>query len=197
MAHIDYYFSTLSPFTYLAGDRLEKIAERHGATITYKPLDVVALFGRTGGTPPGQRHISRQEYRLQDLRRSGVMADLPINVKPAHWPTNPAPSSYAIIGAQHAGGDVGALVRGLCAACWAEEKDIAADDTVRAALEAAGFDAEIADSSLLAGAEEYAANLEEAVTNGVFGAPFYITGDERFWGQDRLDQLDAHLEGRL
>jgi 2-hydroxychromene-2-carboxylate isomerase len=41
-------------------------------------------------------------------------------------------------------------------------------------------------------------NLEEAVARGVFGVPFFITpGDERFWGQDRLDDLDAHLGGRL
>ena len=53
MAHIDYYFSTLSPFSYLAGTRLEEMAGRHGATITYKPLDIMALFPRTGGLPPG------------------------------------------------------------------------------------------------------------------------------------------------
>ncbi|MEM9524919.1 MAG: 2-hydroxychromene-2-carboxylate isomerase, partial [Pseudomonadota bacterium] len=29
-------------------------------------------------------------------------------------------------------------------------------------------------------------------------APFYITDtDERFWGQDRLKDLDMHLDGRL
>ena len=50
MAHIDYYFSTISPFSYLAGQRLEEVAGRHGATLTYKPLDIMALFSRTGGT---------------------------------------------------------------------------------------------------------------------------------------------------
>ena len=49
---IDYYFSTLSPFSYLAGQRLEEIAARHGAAITYKPFDIMTLFARTGGTPP-------------------------------------------------------------------------------------------------------------------------------------------------
>ena len=34
MPHIDYYFATLSPYTYLAGTRLEEMAARHGATIT-------------------------------------------------------------------------------------------------------------------------------------------------------------------
>ncbi|MEE3316394.1 MAG: 2-hydroxychromene-2-carboxylate isomerase, partial [Pseudomonadota bacterium] len=31
MPKIDYYFSTISPYTYLAGDQLEQIAEKHGA----------------------------------------------------------------------------------------------------------------------------------------------------------------------
>ena len=32
MAHIDYYMFTLSPFTYLAGNKLEEIASSYGAT---------------------------------------------------------------------------------------------------------------------------------------------------------------------
>jgi 2-hydroxychromene-2-carboxylate isomerase len=197
MAHIDYYFATLSPFTYLGGLRLEAIAKAHGATVTYKPLDIMGLFARTGGTPPPQRHPNRQGYRLQDLRRTAVANDLPINLKPAHWPTNPAPSSYAIIGVQKTGSDVGALVHAFTRAVWAEDRDIADDTVVRDILSANGYDADLGDKSLLVGAEEYAANLEEAISVGVFGAPFYITGDEGFWGQDRLDHLDMHLAGKL
>ncbi|MEM7321060.1 MAG: 2-hydroxychromene-2-carboxylate isomerase [Pseudomonadota bacterium] len=197
MAKIDYFFSTLSPYTYLAGRELEDIAARHGAQISYKPMDIGALFGRTGGTPPKDRHPSRIEYRAQDLQRQAKKLDRPFNLQPAHWPTNAAPSSYAVIAAAQAGGgDLGMLVHSLLRACWAEDKDIAEDDVIRACLTEAGFDAGLADSGLLAGAETYAANLEEAVENGVFGAPFYITEDgQRFWGQDRLTDLDAHLAG--
>lgn len=197
MAHIDYYFTPLSPYAYLAGSRLEDIVKAHGATITYKPLDVIGLFGRTGGVPPGQRHVNRQEYRLQDLRRSAAVAQLPINLKPAHWPTNPAPCSYTIIGAQKAGGDVAALAQGFARACWAEERDISDEGVIREVLKAHGFDPGLADSSLLIGAEEYGANLETAVASGAFGAPFYIVGDEKFWGHDRLDHLDMHLAGKI
>jgi 2-hydroxychromene-2-carboxylate isomerase len=198
MAHIDYYFATISPFTYLAGTRLEDIAQRHGATIAYKPLDVVALFGRTGGQAPKDRHESRKAYRLQEMRRQSVKAGLKLNLQPMFWPTNPAPSSYAIIAAQSAGGgDVGALTHGLTRACWAEERNIAEDEVIRAALTDAGFDPALADRGLLAGAEAYAANLEEAVARGVFGAPFYVVGEEMFWGQDRLEDLDLYLSGKL
>ncbi|OSQ53239.1 2-hydroxychromene-2-carboxylate isomerase [Marivita geojedonensis] len=199
MAHIDYFFSTLSPFTYLAGTRMEEVAAKHGATITYKPVDVTTLFGRTGGTPPKERHPSRQELRAQELTRQSKKLGMPLNLQPAFWPTNAAPSSYAIIAAQNAGGgDLGALVHGFLRAVWAEDKDISQDDVVRAMLADAGFDPGLADSGLLTGAETYAANLEEAVTRGVFGAPFYITDDgQRFWGQDRIADLDLHLSGQL
>lgn len=194
MAHIDYFFSTISPYTYIAGTRMEEVARRHGATITYKPVDLIALFSRTGGVPPKDRHPARQAYRLQELRRQAAKAGLPINLQPRHWPTNPAPSCYAVIAAQKAGGgDLGRLVQFYTTACWAEERDIAEDAVVREGLEAAGFDPALADTGLLAGAEEYAANLEEAVARGVFGAPFYVVGEEKFWGQDRIDDLDAYL----
>jgi 2-hydroxychromene-2-carboxylate isomerase len=36
----------------------------------------------------------------------------------------------------------------------------------------------------------------EAERQGVFGAPTYVLGGERFWGQDRLEFLDRALEAR-
>ena len=198
MAHIDYYFATISPFTYLCGTRPAQIAKAHGATITYKPLDIMQLFARTGGTPPKDRHPNRQAYRLQDIRRRAVVADMPINLKPMYWPANPAPSSYAIISAQAEGGDVAELVAGMTRACWAEEKNIADEDTIRDCLTAAGFEGDLADKGMLSAAETFGRNLEDAVAAGAFGAPFFIvdTG-EQFWGEDRLADLDAHLAGRL
>lgn len=198
MAHIDYYFATISPFTYLCGTRPQEIAKAHGATLKYKPLDIMQLFARTGGTPPKDRHPNRQAYRLQELRRRAVIAGMALTPKPAFWPTNPAPASYAIIAAQNAGGDVARLVAQITKACWADEQDVARDDVIRACLVAAGFDADLADKGMLASAETYAANLEDAVVAGAFGAPFFITDtDERFWGEDRLADLDAHLGGKI
>ncbi len=167
MAHIDCFLSTLSPYVYLSGTRLQEIAASHGATVTYKPLDALTLFARTGGTAPAERHENRKAYRLQELRRQARKAGLHINLQPAHWPSNPAPSSYAVIAAQAAGGgDLGGLIHGLGAACWANELDIADDAVIRDCLKVAGFDPALADRGLLSGAEAYAANLEEAVARG-------------------------------
>ncbi|MGI3167081.1 2-hydroxychromene-2-carboxylate isomerase [Pseudooceanicola sp. 200-1SW] len=196
---IDYYFTTISPWAYLAGDELERIAAEHGAEIRYKPVDLMAVFSQSGGAPLGERPQARRDYRMQELRRARAKTGLDLVLEPAFFPTNPAPSCYAIIAADRAGGgDTGLLVRLLMRACWAEEKNIAEDEVIRAALTAAGFDPALADSGLLTGAEIFARNTEEAVAAGVFGSPFYIVdGTERFWGQDRLADLAAHLEGKL
>ena len=198
MAHIAYYFATLSPFTYLSGTRPAEVAKKHGATITYKPLDIMALFGRTGGTPPKDRHPNRQAYRLQDMARRAKLLGQPMNVKPAFWPTNGAPSSYAIIAAQNTGADVADLVKAIGAACWADERDISQDDVVRDCLQTTGFDPALADKDMMTSADTFAKNLEDAVGAGAFGAPFFITDSGQcFWGEDRIDDLDAHLAGKI
>jgi 2-hydroxychromene-2-carboxylate isomerase len=198
MAQIDYFFAPMSPFTYLAGDRLERIAARHGATIRYIPLDAPALFLRTGGQLLADRHPSRRAYRLQELRRQSQRLGLPLLAQPPFFPVNPAPASYAVIAAARAGGgDLAGLVQSFPCAVWAEGRNIADDDVVKGLLSAAGYDPAIADRFMLAAAETYVANLEEAVARGVFGVPWYQVGDEAFWGQDRLEDLDLHLAGSL
>jgi len=194
MAHIDYFMFPISPFTYLAGNGLEEVAEKHGATITYKPFGLIQVFGQTGGTPPGDRHPSRQVWRLQELERIGKMNSMPINLKPAHFPTNPVPAMSAIIAAQDAGGgDLGGLCQSLLKACWVEEKNIADDDVITACLSANGFDEGLATSGMLTGSETIERNTNEAVERGVFGAPTYLVDDQVFFGQDRLNYLDAYL----
>jgi 2-hydroxychromene-2-carboxylate isomerase len=200
MAHIDYYFSTVSPYTYLAGTRMEAAAARHGATIAYKPVDLTgALFARTGGVPVKERHPARLDYRLQELRRHSAKHGLPLDLDPPYRAVNPAPSSYAFIAAQKAGGgDLGALVHAFTGAVWRDARDIAEDDVIAECLEAAGFDRGLAGMGMLAGAEDYVRNTEEAVNAGVFGAPFYIVdGSEKFWGQDRIEDLELYLSGQL
>jgi 2-hydroxychromene-2-carboxylate isomerase len=181
MARIDYYFSVLSPFTYLAGLGLEEVAARRGATIAYRPMDIMKIFAETGGVPVPQRHPSRIAYRKQELLRIAARRGLPFNLQPAHWPTNPVPASLAVIAVAEAGGDAGALAHAFLRAVWAEERDIGDPAVVTAIL----------------GENEatYQANTEAAIAAGVFGAPFYVVDGEVFWGQDRLDYLDDFLAG--
>ena len=193
MPTIEYFFSLLSPFTYLAGDRLERAAARHGARIEDRPMDILALFAEQGTPGVAKRHPARQAYRLQDLTRLSERWGLPLKPKPAHWPTDAAPASAVVIAVAERGGDAGALVRSFLRAVRAEETDIADPTVIAAALAAVGEDAGRLAPAIGAARATYEANTRAALDAGVFGSPFYIVGDEKFWGADRLDDLDWWL----
>jgi 2-hydroxychromene-2-carboxylate isomerase len=117
-------------------------------------------------------------------------------VHPAHWPADPKPSSFAILRAKATGRDVGPLILAVLRGVWAEERNLADPAVVAEVLKAEGFDPALAegDPAGVDAAAEYARLTGEALEDGVFGAPFFVTEDgERFWGQDRLDLLDRHL----
>ena len=201
MTQIDYFLTTLSPYVYLAGTRPAGIAARHGARLRYRPVHFASLAPRMGGRLLSDASDARRDWVRQDLARQAARLGLPISERPMFWPTNPAPSAYAIIAAQAAvdkgaGGDLAGLAHGFSRAIWAEDRDISDDAVVQDILKTHGFDPGLSFSGMLIGAETYAANLEEAALRGVIGVPFLITGgDARFWGQDRLDDLDRHLAG--
>jgi hypothetical protein len=139
---------------------------RHGATSTTSRSTCMALFGRTGGTPPKDRHPSRARptaRRNWPARRAELGVPLQPQ-QPAHWPTNAAPSSYAFIAAQKAGGgDLGRWSSRHPLLSGRTTSTSPTDDVIRDCLVEAGFDPGPGRSGLLAGPRPISANLEEAV----------------------------------
>jgi 2-hydroxychromene-2-carboxylate isomerase len=190
--HIDYYFTPVSPWTYLGHQRLEAIAQKHDATIAYKPTDIGKVFAVSGGLPLAQRPKQRQAYRLAELERWRKFLGIKLTLQPKHFP---APAERAMRMIIAAGEDAGSLAFAMMRACWAEERDVSDPATLRAIAGEAGLDGD----ALLAAAERdetqrvLAANTAEAIERQVFGAPTYVLKGELFWGQDRLDFLDRAL----
>ena len=84
---VEYYFSVLSPFSYLGADRFTKIVSKYNLEVIEKPLDLVGeIFPNTGGLPVPKRHPARQKYRLVELERISNKLGLPIIKKPKFFP---------------------------------------------------------------------------------------------------------------
>ena len=158
MAQIDYFYSLMSPFTYLAGDQLERIAARHGVGIVYRPADLGKVLGETGGLPVPKRHPFRQEYRLQELRRLSERAGMTLNIQPAFWPVDPTRASQAVLAVASAGGDAGTLSQAFLRACWAEERNVADPVTLSDILAENGHDAAALAGAIDAAAAQYQEN---------------------------------------
>jgi 2-hydroxychromene-2-carboxylate isomerase len=194
---IDYYFSVLSDWAYFGGERLERIARRHGARIHHMPIRLAAVYAGTGGIILQKRSKQRQDYRIAELRRWRDVLGIPINFFPKHYPTDDELASCVIIAAKLKGLDAGILANAILRAVWAEERDIADAETLTRIAEGLGFDgaALVAQARGEAIKREFERHTIEAQQRGVFGSPFYLFEGEIFWGQDRLDFLEGVLGG--
>ncbi|MDQ2916096.1 MAG: 2-hydroxychromene-2-carboxylate isomerase [Pseudomonadota bacterium] len=193
---VDYYFTPLSPYTYLGHQRFVDIARRHDATIAVKPVDLGRVFPVSGGLALSKRAPQRQAYRLIELKRWSSWLHLPLNLHPAHFPVSGDLASKWILAALEQGADAALEFAGaLGRAVWAEERNIADRETLAVIAAAQGRDVTALDERAHAPdiATRYDVLTQEAIDCGVFGSPTYVYGGEMFWGQDRLDFLDRAL----
>ena len=196
MKLIDYYFTPVSPFTYLGHRRFVDIARRHGAAIAVKPIDFGRVFPATGGLPLAKRAPQRQAYRLVELARWSKYLGIPLNLHPKHFPVHAGLASKWILAALEHGTDVAVdLAFAFGRAVWAEERNIAERETLADIASATGCNVAALDERANAPdiATRYDVLTQEAIDRGVFGAPTYVCGGEMFWGQDRLDFLAREL----
>ena len=193
---IDYYFATISPWTYLGHDRLVAIARKHGATIAVKPVNFGDVFPASGGLPLSKRAPQRQAYRLVELKRWREFLGMPLNLQPKYFPANGDLAAYWVLAAAEKDAALAlALYGAIGKALWVEERDIADAATLAGVAKSVGQDAEALGARAQAPeiTARYAALTKEAIDRGVFGAPSYVVDGEIFWGQDRLDFLDRKL----
>src|SRR5213075_1783718 len=193
MVEVSCFYSLSSPWAYFAGPRLYEIVRRHQARLVLKPFDFQEVVPRTGGIPLRTRPEPRRTYHALELDRWRKHLAMALNLEPKHYPKDGKPlgwnkpPGWMVIAAQQRGLDAQLLSHALLRALWAEERNTS-DPGVRMT---------VANENGLPGAELVAAETsapvqalyqaysDEAEKLGVFGAPTYVLGTERFWGQDR------------
>ncbi len=187
-----YFHSLSSPWTYLGGPRLHALIAKHDLRVVLRPTSVV---GKNGGIPLRSRPANRQAYHEVELDRWRKYLDMPLVLRPAHYPTDPQFSTRMTIAADTLGWDALGLSHALLRALWSEERDVRLPEVRRAVAESLGLDGArlVAMEDSPAIVERAQVIQQEAIDAGVFGSPTYVLDGELFWGQDRLEFLDRRL----
>lgn len=190
---IDYYFSFVSLWSYIGSQAFEQLVQRHGIEVVYKPVDLHEIFRAGGGLPVTQRSPQRQAYRFVEMQRWRDLRAIPLVLKPKHHPANPEVGHRMLLAALAGKEDVARFVHNALKVLWVDDLNIEDPDVMVAVAHKSGLDGK----RLLQEADAAVYHLQatrltqEAVSQQVFGTPFYVYRDEPFWGQDRLDMLEA------
>lgn len=189
---MEFLFDVGSPTAYLAWTQLPAIAERTGAQLELKPILLGGVFKATGNAPPGAVP-AKGMYMMRDLARYAARYQVPLTMNP-HFPVNTITPMRVITAALGTDQAV-PVVDALFDAMWKTPCKLSETDEVGRVLSEAGLDAQawLEKAASEAVKEQLKANTEAAVKRGVFGAPTLFVGNEMFFGQDRLDFVEAAL----
>ena len=83
---LDFYFDFSSPYGYLASERIDGIAAKHGRSVAWRPMLLGAVFQKIGGSPLVNQPM-KGPYSKHDMLRSARLHGIAFNV-PDNFPVN-------------------------------------------------------------------------------------------------------------
>lgn len=193
MKRAEFFFDFGSPASYLAYTQMDGIAQRTGAEIVWRPMLLGGVFKATGNASPAMVP-AKGKWMNADLARFATRYGVPFNRNP-FFPVN---TLVMMRGAAAFEGtkDFRPYVDAMFRAMWIDQKNMNDLPTAAGVLKAAGFDPQafMAKAESQEAKDRLKATTEEAVARGVFGAPTTFVGADMFFGQDRLDFVEAALK---
>ncbi len=194
-APIDFYFDFSSPYGYLASEKIDALAARHGRAVNWHPILLGAIFKVTHSMPLTQMPV-KSDYFVHDFDRSARFLGVPYRF-PQPFPIATQHAGRALIWLQDQGS---AVARAFAHACYrayfVDNVNIGEAENVLKVAEQFGIDRSNLSAAINSPEvkDRFRAKNEEAVSRGVCGSPFIIIDGEPFWGADRLPQVEKWLE---
>src|SRR6478672_2999335 len=191
---LEFHFDFSSPYGYLASERIEALAARHGRVVDWRPMLLGAAF-KVAGTQPLTSIPLKRDYAKRDIDRSARFHGIPLRM-PSKFPiATQAPARIVVWQRERSAVACAPLVKALYRAYFVDDRDISDPDVAadiaagagvdRAAARAANDDQTIKDA--------LRRDVDAALAKGVFGSPFVFVDGEPFWGLDRFDQVERWL----
>jgi 2-hydroxychromene-2-carboxylate isomerase len=194
---VEFLFDFGSPNAYLCHQLIPAIEARTGVKFDYVPTLLGGLFKLANNRSPGEAYAgipNKLAYERLEMQRFIQKHRLDRFRFNPHFPVNTLKIMRGACAAQKLG-CFERYVDAVYAAMWEQEKNMAEDEVILAALAAAGLDG----PALMAAAQDpdvkqrLIANTETAHARGAFGSPTFFVGDEMWFGKERLGDVEEEI----
>lgn len=194
MKRITFYLDFISPYAWLAFERLPQVLEGLSYSVAYQPVLLGALLAQHAN--PGPAGIApKREWTYRHVTWLGHAHGIGLQM-PARHPFNPLPLLRQALACSD-DGTINRYVAGtVLRHVWLGGQD--ALDPARMADLATALAEQLRPGQDIASEAPKAllrANTETAQAAGVFGVPAFAVDGKLFWGLDGLPMLRAYLDG--
>jgi len=184
---IDFYFDIISPYSYIAHKKIEKVSIEKNILFNYKPILLGGLHKLAKITAP-----AFNEFKMKNMKNDCELVSSKNHI-PFKWnekfPINSISimRGYLFINAEKRKDYLDKFFN----AYWRDNVDLSIQKNLIEILNTL----EIDQSSFLDGISNEKIKVElknltsEAFNKEIFGAPTFICNNKIFWGQDRLDYV--------
>ena len=190
MKRISFYLDFISPYAWLAFQKLPESLMGLSYSVRYKPVLLGAILKHHGQLGPAEIPAKRDwTYRhvLWLAQRDGVELTMP-----ATHPFNPLGLLRLALACDATGEPNRYQCETIFRHVWCGGADAADGARLRALTEQLTPQRNPADAAVK---DQLKTNTEEAIAAGVFGVPAYEVDGKLFWGYDALPMLADYLRG--
>ncbi len=192
MKQLDFWFDALSPYAWLAFDRLPQALEGLNVQVNYQPLLLAGLLAHWGQKGPAEIEPKRA-WTYRQVAWLAHQQGTPLQLPRPH-PFNPLALQRLAVAAAPAGGTPSRYtVELLFRHVWCREGADPNEPDALAALQAAVAPQRDPASDLVKA--ELRQRTEHALAAGMFGVPTIVCDGRAFFGLDALPMLRAALLG--
>lgn len=195
---VEFWFEFASTYSYPAAMRIEAQAAKCGVQVAWRPFLLGPIFQQQGwNDSPFNIYPAKGQYMWRDMERICEGLNIPLR-RPSAFPRNGLLAARVVC-AHSEEAWVPAFVRAVYGANFADDADISSPTVVAQCLTAVGQDAAaiLATAQTQDAKDKLKAQTAAAMQRGIFGAPSFFTGNELFWGNDRLEDALAWTRRHL
>jgi len=184
-SHIDFYFDIISPYSYIAHKKIQKIKEHQKVIFNYKPILLGGLHNLAGINAPAFNKFKIKNMQSDcELVSKKNSISFKWNLK---FPINSLPIMRGYLSVEDDQKED--YLNIFFDAYWRDNLDLSSDKEFSKLLDSLKIDTKIffekiTQQSIKDTLKKF---TNDAFEKEVFGAPTFIINNKIFWGQDRLE----------
>ena len=190
-SHIDFYFDIISPYSYIAHKKIQKIKEQQKIIFNYKPILLGGLHNLAGISAP-----AFNKYKMKNMQSDCELVSKKNNISfkwNLKFPINSLSIMRGYLSVEDSQKED--YLNIFFNAYWRDNLDLSSEKEFSKLLENLKIDSKIFFDKITQ--QSIKNNLKkftnDAFEKEVFGAPTFIVNNKIFWGQDRLEYVLEEL----